>query len=139
MTWPPEVGILRGTFSIALIMFGSLSSPSSLSSATACFLKSARFFNFPESLAGTGPKTFKSLSHSRRSVVAVKLVEELFAQGHPNILGTHRMTFEITKEHELSRRGDCIIAVNDDQGAGGNVGRIQKGLHARIVEDNDET
>jgi hypothetical protein len=46
----------------------------------------------------------------------VKLVEELFAQGHPNILGTHKMTFEITKEHELSRRGDCIIAVNATRG-----------------------
>jgi len=43
-------------------------------------------------------------------------VEELFAQGHPNILGTHRMTFEITKEHELSRRGDCVIAVAATKG-----------------------
>jgi len=43
-------------------------------------------------------------------------VEELFAQGHPNILGTHRMTFEITKDHELSRRGDCVIAVAATKG-----------------------
>jgi len=46
----------------------------------------------------------------------VLFVEELFAQGHPNILGTHRMTFEITKDHELSRRGDCVIAVNATKG-----------------------
>jgi hypothetical protein len=26
------------------------------------------------------------------------------------------MTFEITKDHELSRRGDCIIAVNATKG-----------------------
>jgi hypothetical protein len=43
-------------------------------------------------------------------------VEELLAQGHPNILGTHRMTFEITKDHELSRRGDCVIAVAATKG-----------------------
>ena len=43
-------------------------------------------------------------------------MEELFAQGHPNILGTHRMTFEITKDHELSRRGDCVIAVAATKG-----------------------
>ena len=48
----------------------------------------------------------------------MQFVEELFAQGHPNILGTHRMTFEITKDHELSRRGDCVIAVNATKGPG---------------------
>ena len=48
----------------------------------------------------------------------MQFVEELFAQGHPNIVGTHRMTFEITKDHELSRRGDCIIAVSATKGPG---------------------
>jgi hypothetical protein len=46
----------------------------------------------------------------------MRLVEELFAQGHPNVLGTHRMTFEITKDHTLSKRGDCIVGVNANKG-----------------------
>ena len=42
----------------------------------------------------------------------MKLVEEFFAQGHQNVLGTHSMTFEITKDAHLTRRGDCVIGVN---------------------------
>jgi len=38
--------------------------------------------------------------------------EIIFAYGHKNILATHKSTFEITKEDELSKRGDCIIAVS---------------------------
>lgn len=34
------------------------------------------------------------------------------AHGHPNILGTHKNTLEITKEEHLTLNGDCIIAVN---------------------------
>lgn len=36
------------------------------------------------------------------------------AYGHPNILSTHKTTLEITKDKELSRRGDCVIGVNSD-------------------------
>ena len=36
------------------------------------------------------------------------------AFGHPNILATHRSTIEITKDSELSKNGDCIIAVGAD-------------------------
>ncbi|MFI5450101.1 MAG: DUF371 domain-containing protein [Candidatus Bathyarchaeia archaeon] len=46
----------------------------------------------------------------------MQFVEELFARGHPNVLGTHRMTFEITRDAELSRRGNCVIAVNATKG-----------------------
>ena len=42
----------------------------------------------------------------------MKLVEELFAHGHQNVVGTHSMTFEITKDPNLTRRGNCVIAVN---------------------------
>lgn len=34
-----------------------------------------------------------------------------FAHGHKNVLATHKTTFELTKETELSKRGDCIVAV----------------------------
>jgi len=44
------------------------------------------------------------------------LIEEIQAHGHPNILGTHRMTFEITRDSHLSRRGDCVIGVGANKG-----------------------
>ena len=37
------------------------------------------------------------------------------AYGHRNILATHKTTFEITKETEISYRGDCIIAVKSER------------------------
>ncbi len=36
------------------------------------------------------------------------------ARGHHNILATHRSTIEITKDSELSKNGDCIVAVGAD-------------------------
>jgi hypothetical protein len=42
---------------------------------------------------------------------ASEVKEVIFAQGHPNILATHRTTLEITKETSLSKKGDCIVAV----------------------------
>lgn len=50
------------------------------------------------------------------TVFDMRLIEELFAQGHANVLGTHRMTFEITKDHDLSKHGDCVIGVNANKG-----------------------
>ena len=37
---------------------------------------------------------------------------EIQFSGHENIRSTHRKTIEITKESELTLRGDCIIGVN---------------------------
>lgn len=39
------------------------------------------------------------------------------AQGHPSVLSTHEMTIEITKETDLSPRGDCVVAVGSSMGA----------------------
>ena len=41
----------------------------------------------------------------------------IFAHGHKNIQATHETTFEITKETTLTKRGDCIIAVEATKGA----------------------
>ena len=38
-------------------------------------------------------------------------LEEIIAQGHPNVLGTHRTTIEITTEDFLTTNGNCIIGV----------------------------
>ena len=38
--------------------------------------------------------------------------EEVLFKGHANIQSLHSRTIEITKEKELTLRGDCIIGVN---------------------------
>ncbi len=42
--------------------------------------------------------------------------EEVYAYGHENILSTHKMTFEITKDDYLTKRGDCIIGIKANKG-----------------------
>lgn len=39
------------------------------------------------------------------------LVETVEFHGHPNILGTHYNTIEVTRVDEISRRADCIVGV----------------------------
>ncbi|MEM3577191.1 MAG: DUF371 domain-containing protein [Candidatus Bathyarchaeia archaeon] len=45
----------------------------------------------------------------------MEVKEVIIARGHENIRATHRSTLEITREAELTRRGDCIIAVSADK------------------------
>ena len=47
----------------------------------------------------------------------MKAEEEITARGHPLVRAMHRSTFEVTKEHELTPGGDCIIAIGADKGA----------------------
>ena len=42
----------------------------------------------------------------------MEITETILAYGHNNIQATHRSTLEITKETQLSKRGDCIVAVS---------------------------
>jgi len=46
----------------------------------------------------------------------VQITEFIIAFGHRNVRATHRTTLEITKDEELSVRGDCIVAVAADKG-----------------------
>ena len=41
--------------------------------------------------------------------------EVVFAQGHENILATHKTTLEFTKDQHMSKKGDCIVAVAADK------------------------
>lgn len=41
----------------------------------------------------------------------MRVQEFVQAWGHPKVRGTHRMSFELTKDEHLTYRGDCIIAV----------------------------
>jgi len=43
-------------------------------------------------------------------------VEIVRFRGHKNVRATHRTTIEITREPELTPRGDCIIGVSADKG-----------------------
>jgi len=45
------------------------------------------------------------------------VISVIFARGHENIQATHKTTFEITKGPALTKRGDCIIAVEATKGA----------------------
>lgn len=47
----------------------------------------------------------------------MRVVETIEAWGHPNVTGRNRTTFEVTREDYLTRRGDCIVAVNASKGA----------------------
>jgi len=46
----------------------------------------------------------------------MELSQMIEARGHGRIRATHRTTLEITKDTELTERGDCIIAVGADRG-----------------------
>jgi hypothetical protein len=41
--------------------------------------------------------------------------EVVFGYGHENIRAAHRTTLEFTKDKHLSKKGDCIIAVDADK------------------------
>lgn len=46
--------------------------------------------------------------------IAIDVIE---AWGHINVRATHKTTFEITKEKEITPRGDCIIGVKATKSA----------------------
>jgi len=57
--------------------------------------------------------------------------EILTAHGHHNIQSTNKTTFEITKEHDLTKRGDCIIAVDATKGAADLNQRFKDVAHSQ--------
>lgn len=46
----------------------------------------------------------------------MEIIEHIIAYGHRNVQATHTTTFEITKEREVTKKGDCIIAVSANKG-----------------------
>ena len=48
------------------------------------------------------------------------------ARGHKNISAKHRTTFQITREHDITKRADCIIAVSADKGVSGLSNEFKK-------------
>ena len=47
----------------------------------------------------------------------MRVVEKIRAWSHLNVTANNRMTFEVTKERHLTRKGNCIMAVNASKGA----------------------
>ncbi|MFQ5763130.1 MAG: DUF371 domain-containing protein [Candidatus Bathyarchaeia archaeon] len=47
----------------------------------------------------------------------MRVVEALYAQGHPLVKATHPTTLEVTKHAHLTPKGDCIIAVKATKAA----------------------
>jgi len=58
--------------------------------------------------------------------------EILRCRGHRNVAGTHRSTFEVTAETELTPSGDCIIGICSDKGAAGLSPEFK-----RVLADDD--
>jgi uncharacterized protein len=52
--------------------------------------------------------------------------------GHPNVLSSHKKSVEITRDHDLSRRGDCIIGVRSDKGCS----HLNEQLRHAIMRDD---
>lgn len=63
---------------------------------------------------------------------AAELREVIFAKGHRNVLATHPTTLEFTREDDLSRRGDCIIAVSADKA----MPDLNAGFKEKLRRDN---
>ncbi len=67
---------------------------------------------------------------------AFEAKEVIFAQGHLNILATHRTTLEFTRDQHLSKKGDCIVAVAADKAVEDLSGEFKEKLrkpHAKLT------
>ena len=54
--------------------------------------------------------------------------EIIHARGHKNIQAIHPTTLEFTKEHNVSKSGDCIVAVSADKAMPGLSARFKEKL-----------
>ena len=61
-----------------------------------------------------------------------RLVEQILAFGHENVLATHPTTLMITKDKKLSKQGDCIIAVAADKA----VSDLNSEIKQKLCNDN---
>lgn len=62
---------------------------------------------------------------------AETMTETIFARGHRNVQATHKSTFEITKEDNLSSKGDCVIAVCANKAPADLDSEFKRALHRK--------
>jgi len=48
--------------------------------------------------------------------ISIEVTEVIVGFGHQNVQATHPSTAEITKDKQLSKKGDCILIVSADKG-----------------------
>jgi uncharacterized protein len=62
--------------------------------------------------------------------------EVIFGYGHENIQATHKTTLEFTKDPQLSKKGDCIVAVAVDKTLADLTAEFKENLrepHAKLT------
>lgn len=64
----------------------------------------------------------------------MRLRETIRARGHPNIRASHRTTLMVTREPELTSRGDCIVAVEAKKGLRDLDAELKAAMRNRAVE-----
>lgn len=77
----------------------------------------------------------------------LRIAEIIQASGHPKIRATHKTTLEITKDAQVTERGDCIVATHASKGAADlspEFSKLVKNNSARVtltikVADRSET
>jgi hypothetical protein len=42
----------------------------------------------------------------------MKTIDKIYGWGHKNIMCSHNTTIEVTKDSDLTKNGDCILAIN---------------------------
>jgi hypothetical protein len=56
---------------------------------------------------------------------------KFYARGHPSVMSTHLTTLELTKDTDLSKNGDCIVAVGCSVGLRDLPDRMKNALSSR--------
>jgi hypothetical protein len=59
-----------------------------------------------------------------------KVLDTVYFHGHENILATHKNSIEITREEQITRKGDCIIGVKASKGVGDFEYPLKKWIQA---------
>ena len=61
----------------------------------------------------------------------MQLRETFKAWGHPNITASHRTTLMVTREPDVTLRGDCIVAVAAEKGLRDLDRRVKEAMRSR--------
>ncbi|HYB59560.1 MAG TPA: DUF371 domain-containing protein [Candidatus Acidoferrales bacterium] len=61
------------------------------------------------------------------------LRDTIRAKGHPNITARHKTTLQITKDENISKRADCIIAVSADKAVSDLTAEVKAALKTRVA------
>jgi len=62
------------------------------------------------------------------------LGDTIRAKGHHNIKATHKTTLQITKDEQISKRADCIIAVSADKSFSDLASEVKTALRANAAK-----